>query len=502
MREEEMKFSVHGLFTLPDLASVLDGGSVQARPRRTLRATYYDTEDLRLARAGLTLRYRTGETGARWHLKLPSGEEGPATVRDELSAEGPAGDVPGQLRWLVTAVVRSAPLVPVATLRTERHQLDLCGPEGELLAELVDDTVSVIEGRRVVTAFREIEVERRDGEDGLMSRVAEELEAAGAVGGEFVAKVVRALGPRALVPPDLAPPEALPEGATAGEAVTAAVARSVRRLLDEDLRVRRGAPDAVHQMRVACRRLRSDLRTFRLVVDREWADPLRDELRWIAGVLGGPRDLEVQRARLRETAEADPLAPLDLDAVDRIDRVLSERESSTVADLEAALTSTRYVRLLDRLVEAAQQPALVGPHAEPAEEVLPALVAVPWRELRKAAKKLAPEADDETWHEARIIAKRTRYAAEAAVPSVGSPARAFGKACAGVQQVLGEHQDAAVAADLLLDVAAGHGDDAALVLTCGRLVERERAAVRACRAAFPEAWAAASRPKATRWLAR
>lgn len=496
-----MKFSVHGLFDLPDLSGVLDGGAVRERPRRTLRATYYDTRDLRLARAGVTLRYRTGETGARWHLKLPtSGTGGPTTARDELAVAGPAGEVPAGLRSMVTAVLRSAPLAPVATLRTERRTLDLCGPDGELLAELVDDTVSVIEGRRVVTAFREIEVERREAGDELLTRMAHELEANGAVGGEFVPKVVRALGPRAAVPPDLDPPAALPSGATAGEAVTHAIARSVRKLLDEDLRVRRGAPDAVHQMRVACRRLRSDLRTFRPVVAREWADPLREELRWIAGVLGGPRDLEVQRARLRTTAGADPLAPLDDGAVDRVDGVLTDRERTTVAGLDEALASERYLALLDRLVDAASRPELIGQADERADVVLPALVSAAWRELRRAARKLAPEAEDEIWHEARIVAKRTRYAAEAAVPAVGKAARRFGRACAGVQEVLGEHQDAAVAAELLLDVATEHPDDPALLLTCGRMVERERGAVRASRTAFPAAWAEATRARSTSWL--
>jgi hypothetical protein len=75
-------------------------------------------------------------------------------------------------------------------------------------------------------------------------------------------------------------------------------------------------------------------------------------------------------------------------------------------------------------------------------------------------------------------------------------------AAESIQELLGRHQDAAVAAGTLLDLAGRHPDEPLLVLTCGRLAERERAAVRECRAAFPAAWDRASRPQVTRWLAR
>ena len=126
MREEELKFSVHGLFTFPELDA--ETGDLESAGHLRLTAVYYDTADLRLARAGITLRHRTGEDVPPWHLKLPSGM---VNVREELTADGPPDTPPVDFTSLVTAWVRSAPLAPVATLQTEREVRRLRGADGD-----------------------------------------------------------------------------------------------------------------------------------------------------------------------------------------------------------------------------------------------------------------------------------------------------------------------------------------------------------------------------------
>src|SRR4051794_7196679 len=162
--EVETKLGVHGLFVVPDLLDPEAGvAQVQQRPSLALRATYVDTPELRLAREGITLRHRTGEGAARWTLKLPSKNGSSAGLsREELSVNGAGSTVPEELRSLLVAVLRGADLQPVAVLKTERDTSALLDAEGGLLAEVVDDTVSVLQGRRVVTRFREIEVEQGD----------------------------------------------------------------------------------------------------------------------------------------------------------------------------------------------------------------------------------------------------------------------------------------------------------------------------------------------------
>ena len=166
MTEREIKLALPGRFTMPALS--LDGEplDVATLPDQQLRATYYDTADLRMARHGVTLRYRTGEAETpRWTLKLPVGARGAELERDELNFEAARREPPPEVRSLVTAYARGEPLTAVATLRTRRRRIHLIADEVPI-AEVADDEVSVIEGRRVVSRFRELEVEAlTDGVD-------------------------------------------------------------------------------------------------------------------------------------------------------------------------------------------------------------------------------------------------------------------------------------------------------------------------------------------------
>jgi CHAD domain-containing protein len=505
--EEERKYDVDPAFALPDLAGCLpDGGDVVAREPVSLTATYYDTADLRLARAGGSLRFRRGDPRP-WTVKLPTGAPG---VRHEISRGGRPGTPPTELVALVTATTRGAPLAPVVTIRTRRHRYDLRDAAGAVLAEVADDTVSVLDGARVRWRFREIEVERVDGDRGLLDRVGAVLTGAGATTGVFVPKHVRALADAATGPPDLPAPAPLDRTPRAGAVVTRAIRRSVARIVHHDplLRLRETLPDGdtpVHQVRVGCRRLRSDLRTFDTLVDPQWAKRLRRELRWLAGRLGAARDAEVLRARLRRTAD-DPVVPVDGAAVARIDAVLADRQDEALAALDRALVSDRYLALLDALVDAARSPRLTALAAASAQEVLPRLVAGPWRAFAHGergvdgATDLAQTAPDGQWHAVRVSGKRVRYAVEAVAEAVGGAAPKLSRRLAAVQDLLGEHQDAAVAGETWLAVAASDPDDHALAVAAGRLYERERVAIGRVRREFPTAWRAASQPGLVSWL--
>lgn len=505
MVEEEQKYEVDDTYVLPDLsASAPAGGRVRALPPVTLVARYLDTVDLRLARAGASLRHRDGDE-LPWTVKLPTGTPG---VRHEISRPGPAGQPPPELVELVTALHRGAPLTPVAVVRTVRHAHEVCAGDGTVLAEVVDDRVSVVDDTGATTgAFREVEVERKAGDRDLLGRVGTVLRDAGARTGSFTPKHVRALGAVARADEDLVPPGGLTDDPSAGDVVTEAVRKEVGRLLANDPLVRLhgttdGGDSAVHQMRVACRRLRSDLRTFRPLVRRSWGRPLRDELRWLAGVLAGARDAEVLRDRLRRTATADPLSPLDAGAVDRLDDALAQRQRQALTAVDEALRSPRYLALVDALVLAARAPRLTRRADAPAARTLPKLVARPWRQLTgpDGVDGLDPHAPDDRWHAVRKEGKRARYAVTAVLPAVGKDARRLARALARVQDVLGEHQDAAVAAETWLELAAQRPDDHELAVTAGRLAERERDTVRRMRARFPDAWHRATRRRRTRWL--
>jgi CHAD domain-containing protein len=499
-------FEVPALFTLPafdgaDGRDALPGVTgVQTGGRLTLKVTYLDAPDLRLVRAHANLSHRSGGASRpTWHLTVPA-LHGPV----ELSVSGPLTAVPPAMSRLLTAWLRGAEPEPVAVLRAERHALLLLGEGGVPLAEVVDDTLSVLDGRRVVARSREL-VLLRDGvdligDDGLLHAVVARLGEAGATPVTAPAPaVVRALGSRAQAPADVPDVTPLSPSSPATDVVAHALRTSTSRLLLSDTAVRHGLTDGVHQLRVACRRMRSDLHTFAPLVDHDWSERLRVELKWLADSLGAARDLEVQRERLARSAGSDPLAPLDPAALVRLDTLVSRLEDQAQSVALAALDSPRYLSLLELLVDAARSPKTTPAADAPAREALPPLVLGAWERLAKAVGRLHPDDPDEVWHEARIRAKRARYAAEAVMTALGKRVAATAKVASAVQEVLGEHQDAATAASVLTDLAAEHLDDGPFCLALGRLIERQREEVRACRAELARLWRDVKPGKVVAW---
>jgi CHAD domain-containing protein len=490
-RETEAKLAVPDRFAMPDLDGVA-GLRARPLPVRELDARYYDTPDLRLARRGITLRHRDGDV-VPWTLKLPEDDGAGPLRRRELSAPGEPGDVPAGLAALVTAQVRRAALDQVARLRTTRAGVELVDAEGVPVAEVVEDDVAVEGGPRGSSRIREVEVEVLDGApDGLLETLVKKLRRAGCRAGERRPKLVQALGPAAEAPPEGAV-EALGKAPAAADVVRAAIAGSVARILRHDAGVRLGDdPEDVHQARVGARRLRSDLRTFRALLDPEWLDELTGELRWLGEVLGAVRDADVLGERLaRQGAELPPQDAIGVRTL--LQRLERDREIGRIRLLEA-MASDRYLELLDRLVEAARAPRTLPEADLPAAKVLPALARKPWRRLRREVRALPADPPDEALHRVRIRAKRARYAAEACRPVAGDRAHALAGRIAEVQGVLGDHQDAAVAEAWL----RAHSRGSALV--AGQLVAAQRAERAALRAAWPDAWRAADRKRLRKWL--
>jgi CHAD domain-containing protein len=491
VRERELKLAAPGSFVVPDLSD--DGLGVlamQELPELLLTSTYYDTADLRLARSGVTLRYRTGEEdGPVWTLKLRVQDQD-ASERDEHSFQGPPEVVPTDAADLVTALVRSAPIQAVASLETRRKRWMLCGPDDRSLAELADDQVSVLDGTRVVARFRELELESRGPNLSALRPIANRLRRAGAVLAEPVPKAVRALGPRASAEPDVSPMSVSPDE-PAARAVSATLATGLSRLIANDAATRLGDVEGLHQMRVATRRLRSDLRTFRPIIDRTWADGLSDELRWLGSLLGTVRDADVQLERLHREDE-DLLGDLK----PYVERLRQGQAAGREALLEA-LRSERYVTLLDRLVDAKRDPLVSDAGRRPVGRVLPDLAERAWKRLHGQAVTLKSDDPDERYHAVRIRAKRVRYAAEAIGPALGDHAPALARvasAAASLQDLLGEMHDAFVTrADLEGLVHTSKGREYAFAL--GRLVERRSAAIADGRRRYPKAW----RRLAKRW---
>ncbi|CAO5157322.1 Metal-binding protein [Frankia sp. AiPs1] len=517
VREIERKYAVTPSFVLPKLGAV--SGVATARTRRTvtLEATYYDTDDLRLARNRITLRRRTGGSDAGWHLKLPVR----VGQRDELQLPLDAGGgqiepalgtrptPPAEFVDLVAVYARGAQLRPVARLRTLRTARRLRDAGGADLAEVVDDQVSAqtLGASTTVSSWREIEVELVDGGPEVLDSVGELLLAAGARAAADSSKLARLLGPALAAGPgpDLpTAPRRLRRKRPAGEVVQAYLVEQVRALLAADPRVRLDEPEAVHRMRVACRRARSALRIFAPLFPAQTITHLDTELRDLAAALSGARDAEVQLAYF-DGRVADLPAALVAGPVHAV--VRAHLDAGMAAGREQALEmlrSDRYLALVDSLIELVRAP-LTKAARKPAGTALPVLVGRADRGLARrvgAAARLPVGPDrDELLHTARKQAKRLRYAAEIVSPLYGAKASDLADAAAQAQELLGIHQDATVARDLLRDwgvAAQAEGD--ATAFTLGVLLGLEECRGRMAERDFFDAWPQISAPRHRRWL--
>jgi len=491
MPERELKLSAPVDLRLPNVW--VGGRTVVAGSWRYLDAVYYDTTDLRLARWGCSLRHRTDEG---WSVTLPSAEaEGPQDCR-EVTFEGRWDQIPAGAQALVRSYARHASLQQIARLRTVRKPWSVIDASGRSVAEIVDDDVSTYRGVGPAGRFREIGIEPAEEADlRILEEIVSGLRAAGAGPVTRMSKLARALGRAVLQDADVVIAEP-GENAGVGEIVEAAFARSVRRFMVHMPAVQLGRdPEALHQARVATRRLRSDLRTFGPLLDDQWVSSLRDELRWLGGSLGTVRDIDVLTLRLETTSEQLPKTdryPLHV--------IMTMLEAARKRRRRALLEATdqeRYLDLLDRMVEAANAPRLLPPSEHAPREELLELVRAPFEWLRQTVLELPGQPADADLHRIRIRAKRVRYAAEAVAPMVGKKALRFAAAAAALQDTLGELQDAAVA-HAWLDQAAQ--DHPAAAFAAGQLAGLELVRADAARSGWGTPWQELSRDKLRSWM--
>ncbi|MEK0099630.1 CYTH and CHAD domain-containing protein [Streptomyces sp. A475] len=507
MRETERKYEVPACSDaswLPPLDRVEGVASLVDRGLEELDAVYYDTGDLRLSGSSATLRRRTGGSDAGWHLKLPL----PGDSREEVQA-ALTDAVPDALRDLALSRTRGAELTPVVRIRSSREVRELVDGDGAVLADLSIDAVRAeslrAQGRSA--AWREMEVElSEDADPALLDAVEKRLREHGIARAQSSSKLVRALDEMAPVPGGERDEAAdLPEG-SAGEQVLAYVREQIRVLTALDPAVRRDRPDAVHRMRVACRRLRSCLRSYRSVLDREVTDAIRGDLKWLAGELGAERDQEVLMERLTRGVKALPkelvLGPVSA----RLQVWNVARGSESHQRSLDALGSRRYLALLDSLAALGQQPPLRANAGKAADKVMAKAVL---KEFDRLAQRMVPALDlapgperDVALHQARKAAKKVRYAAEAARPALGKPAKRLGKRVKAGQKVLGDHQDSVVARGTIRDLAVAAQTSNEAGFTWGVLDGGEQAVAHTREQELLTVWERASAPKLRKRLSR
>jgi CHAD domain-containing protein len=278
--------------------------------------------------------------------------------------------------------------------------------------------------------------------------------------------------------------------------------QQVAQVQAQDLPVRLDTPDSVHKMRVATRRLRSALTTFKSLFDPDVTRPLRDELKWLAGELGAARDAEVMRDRVSDAVE-DESHQLAVHAETDARSELAEAYRAAHDRVLAELDGDRYHQILVALRALVDQPPLRKRAGRRAGKVLPPLVARSFDRVRgfvaEAASRPPGAERDELMHDARKAAKKARYAGEAVAPVFGKDATRFAAAMEDVQEALGEHQDSLLTRARLRTLAA-HASSTEAAFVYGRLHALEEARTEESQQRFDAAWKAARRRSVHRWL--
>ena len=359
----------------------------------------------------------------------------------------------------VSAMIGRRPLRHVLEVRTERRPYAIWIGETEVAELAMDETVIAAYNEEPPARLCRVEVEvEADWTDVLAPLVDDLRDSAGLWPARLSKFEAGMLAHGMAVPgrPDLGDVTVTP-ASSFGQLADAVVRRHLGTLIANEPGTRLGEdPEGLHDMRVATRRLRAAFSFFKEILPPQFA-VLRTELSWLASILGAVRDLDVHLEGL-EGAEEQLIALPDgtEPPLDRLRAVLVEERQLARAVLLGALDSPRYERLATGLESLAQQGAArrIAEYDVPAARVVPDLISARYRSTLRAARQAKRSGRAADFHRLRIRGKRLRYAVELAGDLYGEPASRFSRRLAKLQDALGSVQDASVATERLLRLAA------------------------------------------------
>jgi triphosphatase len=476
-------------------ALVAEGALLPPRSRR-ITDLYLDTADWRLYRAGYALRLRSA--GRRDEATIKSlaacGGDG-LRDRREISEPLPGPDVRllrGAVGRRVRALAGRRRLRALFRVETERTSYAV-SLDGRQVGTLELDAFRVLAGDGAAALLRRVEVEADPGVaarelEGFVRRLREDAGLSPAGFSKYEAGL-RAAGLAPPEPPDLGSEEPGPSPAL-GELAFAALRSQMRRFLAHEPGTRLGEdPEELHDMRVACRRLRAALRIFEEALPAR-AGRLRRELGWIGGVLGEVRDLDALLGLAEGWVAGAP--PEDRGPLLELRRALEERREKAHRRMLRALDSRRYSSFVEEFCGFLRRgpSGRVPGAARPALQAAPDLVRRQRRRVRGLGKRLGPGSPPKDYHRLRRRARRLRYAVEFFSGLYGQAAEDYVSALKGLQDLLGEHQDAEVAAQTLRRLAReGRGISPEAAFVAGEISRCCKERARELRKLFPRRYA-------------
>jgi len=455
--ETELKLAARPA-DLPALRHALEKMARGSRPSRAkLVSVYYDTPDRKLQREKLSLRVRSKGRQFIQTVKSPPSESGNGLSRgeweDAVASLEPDRAAPQSGKLLRT--VAGDNLAPLFTTEIERTAIDL-SPFPATRIEAAIDSGTIRAGENgAEERVSEVELELKGGEATALYDVALRLLDVAPLRLDFGSKAQR--GYR-LIAADISAPEAVHAKAPAldpamrGDAALRQIGHaSLRHLMANEPAALAGNSEAIHQMRVAARRLRAILSAFRKMLPAGQRRAISAELRWLANALGPARNFDVLAGTLLEPARETVADAAELEA---FAEAAERQRQIAYAEAIAAIRSKRYTALVLRTLRWldatgwSERAGSVALH-RPLADIAPILMERSRHATLKRARKFSEQSAAQR-HQLRIALKKLRYTAEAfAGLYPRDRAEEFEKRLKRLQDDLGEANDIHVGRDLV-----------------------------------------------------
>jgi len=528
-QETEWQFDADDLESVEDWLDRHDSGSsgLVVAPEATVEITdtYYDTDDWRFYRAGYALRIRNmgGEVEATMKSLTPA--EGSLRRRREIS-EALEDDRPATLKKASgpvgrrsRALIGGREMRPLFKLETSRQGFALLRESTNesykdvRVGEISLDASEISLGEET-THLTRVEVESALGDAPIpdLRGFVDEMQSALELAPASFSKYEAGLYASGLNPEGDSEygPTRIDPSMSLGEVAFAVLRTQFAEMQDHEGGTRLGEdPEELHDMRVPTRRMRAAMKVFQGALP-ERASWLREELRWVARALGDVRDLDVQIARFQAwKREADEESS---EFLDRILTITQKRRTEARNNMLEVLDSVRYERLLSSFAEMlrlgpASELELVQANgndqaSEPVTAAAPALISRRYRKWREAAKRLDETSPPEAFHDVRKKGKRLRYTLEFVSEVYGKPVQKLVKPLKALQDDLGDHQDAVVAAGYLRELGTRTGETRVprgVAFTMGIYSERCAREAKDLRSAVPDSKPFRALTKGKKW---
>jgi inorganic triphosphatase YgiF len=467
--------------------------------------TYLDTFDWSLMKNKIALRYRISNGTAMYTLKSTGSIKDGIAKRMETEiplkepVDGPARVPVKRIRKHIEGMIWPRKLLEHIQIRTDRRRYRVLTSEEAEIELAFDSSIFSLRGlhkTRRTQRLHELEAEILEGPATALGSLAALLAEAFGYSPSTASKLEVAIERLKVGMPSKKLPEKLMVRLEDrfDLAVSKILAYQLQRFREQLPGVRRDIDtEFVHQARVATRRMRSALRLFHDAVPENTGAYLAEELKWLGGMFGTVRDLDVFLLNLSRFEGQIKCFPGRKKKA--FENWIEKHRRAPLKALQEALDSIRYKNLERRITRFLERPLPARPQAplavKPVRDVAPVLIHENFEAVMAQGHKVLADPKLKQFHRLRIQMKKLRYAAEFMAPAYNGGLDPFIERTVEIQDCLGELQDTVFTGgfvESLLDDWKGKLVDPDLVFILGEIYQLQAEIARVRQEMFGRIW--------------